>query len=201
MRFIKNIVKKVAFKTGRLKKLYLKLCSPSGYEFASFEKKWGSYYSIGDDCAIWPYTNVTNPEYTRLGNNVMLTNCTVLGHDGSIAVLNKAYNKKLDRVGKVDFKDNVFVGHGAIILPNVTIGPNAIVAAGAVVSKDVPEGTIVAGIPARVIGRVDDLVAKLEIETANLPWAALIQQREGSFDPELEPALKSLRIKSFFGND
>lgn len=198
---LRNIVKKLAFKTGRLKKLYLRVCNPSGYEFASFEKKWGKYHSIGDDCAIWPYTNVTNPEYTRLGNNVMLTNCTVLGHDGSIAVLNKAYNKKLDRVGKVDFKDNVFVGHGAIILPNVTIGPNAIVAAGAVVSKDVPEGTIVAGIPARVIGRVDDLVAKLEVETANLPWASIIQQRDGSFDPKLEPALKALRIKSFFGNE
>ncbi|MAP27333.1 MAG: transferase [Alteromonadaceae bacterium] len=198
---LKNIVKKIAFKTGRFKKLYLRLCNPSGYEFASFERKWGNYHAIGEDCAIWPYTNVTNPEYTRLGNNVMLTNCTVLGHDGSIAVLNKAYNKKLDRVGKVDFRDNVFVGHGAIILPNVTIGPNAIVAAGAVVSKNVPEGTIVAGIPARVIGRVDDLVDKLERETANLPWASLIKQREGSFDPKLEPALKALRIKSFFGND
>lgn len=201
MRFIKNIIKNIAFKTGRLKKLYLRVCNPSGYEYASFEKKWGGYHSIGEDCAIWPYTNVTNPEYTRLGNNVMLTNCTVLGHDGSIAVLNKAYNKKLDRVGKVDFRDNVFVGHGAIILPNVTIGPNAIVAAGAVVSKDVPEGTIVAGIPARVIGKVDELVAKLEVETANLPWAFIIQQREGSFDPKLEPALKALRIKSFFSND
>lgn len=198
---VRSLVKRVAFKTGRFKNLYLRLCNPSGYEFASFEKKWGKYHAIGEDCAIWPYTNVTNPEYTRLGNNVMLTNCTVLGHDGSIAVLNKAYNKKLDRVGKVDFRDNVFVGHGAIILPNVTIGPNAIVAAGAVVSKNVPEGTIVAGIPARVIGRVDDLVAKLERETAELPWASIIQQREGSFDPALEPALKASRIRSFFGND
>jgi acetyltransferase-like isoleucine patch superfamily enzyme len=198
---LKKIVKKIAFKTGKFKKFYLRLCNPSGYEFANFEKKWGNYHSIGNDCAIWPYTNVTNPEYTRLGNNVMLTNCTVLGHDGSIAVLNKAYNKKLDRVGKVDFRDNVFVGHGAIILPNVTIGPNAIVAAGAVVSKNVPEGTIVAGIPARVIGRVDDLVAKLERETVELPWASIIQQRDGSFDSELEPALKALRIKSFFGNE
>lgn len=201
MRLIKGFLKKIAFKTGRFKKLYLRFCNPSGYEYARFEKKWGKYHSIGEDCAIWPYTNVTNPEYTRLGNNVMLTNCTVLGHDGSIAVLNRAYNKKLDRVGKVDFKDNVFVGHGAIILPNVTIGPNAIVAAGAVVSKDVPEGTIVAGIPARVIGKVDELVAKLEVETANLPWASIIHQREGSFDPKLEPSLKALRIKSFFGNE
>ena len=41
---------------------------------------------------------------------------------------------KLDAVGKIDIRDNVFVGYGAIILRGVTIGPNAIVAAGAVVT-------------------------------------------------------------------
>ncbi|WP_417535529.1 acyltransferase [Methylophaga sp.] len=192
------IIKKIAFKTGRFRKLYLKLCNPSGFEFAEFLKRWGSYYQIGEHCAIWPYTNVTNPEYTRLGNNVMLTACTILGHDGSIAVLNRAYGKKLDRVGKVDIKDNVFIGHGAIVLPGTTIGPNAIVAAGAVVSRDVPEGTIVAGVPAKVIGEVAKLVQKLEIETNNLPWAYLIQQRDGSFDSSLEPQLKQMRKAYFF---
>lgn len=192
------IIKKIAFKTGRFRKLYLKLCNPSGFEYAEFLKRWGSYYQIGEHCAIWPYTNVTNPEYTRLGNNVMLTACTILGHDGSIAVLNRAYGKKLDRVGKVDIKDNVFIGHGAIVLPGTTIGPNAIVAAGAVVSRDVPEGTIVSGVPAKVIGEVAKLVQKLEIETNNLPWAYLIQQRDGSFDSSLEPQLKQMRKAYFF---
>ena len=45
-------------------------------------------------------------------------------------------------------------------MPNVKIGPNSVVAAGAVVTKDVPEGVIVAGVPARVIGSFSDLVAK-----------------------------------------
>jgi acetyltransferase-like isoleucine patch superfamily enzyme len=195
---LRAIIKKIAFKTGRFKRLYLKLCNPSGFEYAEYLKRWGKYHQIGEHCAIWPYTNVTNPEYTRLGNNVMLTACTILGHDGSIAVLNRAYQKKLDRVGKVDIKDNVFIGHGAIVLPGITIGPNAIVAAGAVVSRDVPEGSIVAGVPARVIGDVANLVNKLEIETDSLPWAYLIHQRDGSFDPALEPQLKKLRKAYFF---
>lgn len=198
MGFIRKLVKLIAFRSGRLTKLYLKLCRPSGREYAEFLKKWGRYHSIGDNCEIWPYTNVPDPEYTRLGNNVMLTACTVLGHDGSIAMLNRAYGKKLDRVGKVDIKDNVFVGHGSIILPGVTIGPNAIVAAGSVVTKDVPTGRIVAGVPAKVIGTVEDLVAKLEIETETLPWAHLIRQREGAFDPSMEAELKLLRKNYFF---
>jgi acetyltransferase-like isoleucine patch superfamily enzyme len=46
---------------------------------------------------------------------------------------------------------NAWIGAGATILPGVTVGVNAVVAAGAVVSKDVPDNTVVAGIPAKVI--------------------------------------------------
>ena len=69
---------------------------------------------------------------------------------------------KLDSVGKVVFHDNVFIGWGAIIMPGVIIGPNAIVAVGAVVTKDVSQGTTVGSVPERLIGRVDVLAAKLK---------------------------------------
>ena len=84
-----------------------------------------------------------------------------MGHDGSIAMLNRAYNLKLDSAGKIDIGDNVFIGYGAIVLPNVTISSNAIVGAGAVVTKDVAEGDLVAGVPARPIGRVEDESEKI----------------------------------------
>ena len=60
-------------------------------------------------------------------------------------MLYHAYGARVDSVGKIDIRDNVFIGHGAIILHGVTIGPNAVVAAGALVNQDVLPGTIVGG--------------------------------------------------------
>ncbi|MEY4767589.1 MAG: hypothetical protein RL637_228 [Pseudomonadota bacterium] len=201
MAFLQKLIRWFVFKTGKAKRFYIRFCHPSGREYAEFLKKWGHFYHIGKNCHIWPYTNVTDPEYVYLGDNVMLTACTLLGHDGSIAVLNIAYQKKLDRVGKIKIKNNVFVGHGVIILPGITIGNNVIIGAGSIVTKDIPDGVIVVGNPAKIIGNTEELVRKLELQTQQLPWSHLIQQREGSFDPDLEPELKQLRIKYFFDSE
>ena len=82
----------------------------------------------------------------------------------------------------------------------MTIGPNVIVAAGAVVSRDVAEGDIVAGVPARTIGRVKDFVARLKAETEQLPWYSLIERLAGPFDPTLEPNWFGLRVAYFYGD-
>ncbi len=62
---------------------------------------------------------------------------------------------------KVLIKKNAYIGAGAIILPGVTVGEYSIVAAGAVVAKDVPSRTIVGGVPAKVIKTVDDAIKKV----------------------------------------
>lgn len=176
---LKKIIKIIAFKKGWLKKIYIKLCKPNVHEYTLFLKKHGGFHSIGKECMIWPYTNIPNPQYVKIGNNVILTACTLLGHDGSIAMLNKAFNVKLDSVGKIEIHDNVFVGHGAIILPGVSIGPNAIIGAGSVVTKSVGKNTIVGGVPARPIGSVDALVEKLQKKTDQYPWGSHKKKRWG----------------------
>ena len=65
-----------------------------------------------------------------------------------------------EHIGKIEIFSNVFIGANALILGPCNIGPNAIVAAGAVVSSDVPEGAIVGGVPAKVIGSFDMLKEK-----------------------------------------
>jgi hypothetical protein len=76
-----------------------------------------------------------------------------------------------------------------IVMPNVTIGPNATVAAGALVTRDVPEGKIVGGVPAKVVGSVDMLVAFREQQTKELPWADLVLAGMSAYEPKLEPQL------------
>lgn len=106
--------------------------------------------------------------FTRIGKNVFINHgCTFLdiggitieddvliGPKASIITeshpLNPAERKAL-LVKPVVIKRNAWIGAGATILSGVTVGENAVVAAGAVVSKDVPPNTIVAGVPAKVI--------------------------------------------------
>jgi len=198
---IANVVRSIAFRTGRLRGLYMRLCRPGAQEFTRFMKLHGGFYSVGEHCSILPTTNFTDPAYVKLGNNVHFSNCTLVGHDGAVAMLNRAYDVKLESVGKIDIRDNVFIGYGAIVLPGVTIGPNAIVAAGAVVNRDVAPGSIVGGIPARVIGRVEDLVAKLQAKTEMLPWNEMIQKRGYDVDFEVEKELVRQRVEHFYGAD
>ena len=200
MNIFKKLLKKLAWDHNRCVGLYLRLCKPRNDEYAEFLKHQGFFHSQGGDCLINLDVSVTDPQYVRLGNNVCLASCALVGHDASVAVLNKAYNLKLDSVGKIDIRDNVFVGHNAVVLPDVTIGPNAIVAAGAVVTKDVSEGCIVGGVPAKTIGLVDELVARLKVKTESLPWTELIANRKGSYDPQLEPELLKQRVKHFYGS-
>jgi acetyltransferase-like isoleucine patch superfamily enzyme len=195
----KDALRSFTMKTGRLRWLYMRICRPLSREYAEFLRRHGGFNSIGENCSILPTTNFTDPAYVRIGNNVHFSNAAIVGHDGSTAMLDHAYGLRLDSVGKVDIRDNVFIGYNAVILPGVTIGPNAIVAAGAVVTDDVPPGSIVAGVPARPIGRVDELVEKMKARTEEVPWRGLIDSRDGHHDRDFEPELVRQRVAYFYG--
>lgn len=195
---LRRIVRWAAMRWGRPRGLYVRLCRPRGLEYAEYLRRHGTYAAIGQNCCIHTFTNVTDPYLVRLGDNVTLSACTLLGHDGVIQVLNNAYGLRLDSVGPIDIKSNCFIGHGAIVMPGVTIGPDAVVAAGAVVTHDVAPGTIVGGVPAKPIGTMARLVERLQERTAGFPWHDLIEQRVGAFDAGMEPELQRLRQAFFF---
>ena len=94
-----------------------------------------------------------------IGNNCTICpNVRLIAHDASTKKL-LGYTK----IGKIDIKENCFIGDSSIILPNVIIGPNSIVGAGSVVTKDVPANMVVAGNPARTIIKIEDYIEKIEI--------------------------------------
>jgi len=190
---MKRAWKTLAFRYKWLFRWYVRFWGIGNDEYAEYLRRTGYFHAMGRDCLINHDVSVTDPAYVRLGNNVCLSSCTLIGHDASIVVLNRAYGLRLDSVGKIDIRDNVFIGFGAIILPSVTIGPNAIVAAGAVVTRDVAEGDIVGGVPARPIGRVDALVRRLSEQTDAYPWADLIRRREGGFGSTGRPTASRCR--------
>lgn len=64
------------------------------------------------------------------------------------------HNKGLEYAKPITIRDNVWFGAGVQVLPGVTIGEGAVIAAGAVVTKDVPPRTLVAGVPAKVIKEI-----------------------------------------------
>ena len=92
-----------------------------------------------------------------IGKNCVLTGCTILGHDAST---NFAMGINRSLIQPVIIEDDCFIGHQAIVLMGVTIGKGSIVGAGAVVSKDVPPGYVVAGNPSKIICTVNELVAR-----------------------------------------
>ncbi|MDQ1902854.1 acyltransferase [Paracoccus sp. WLY502] len=196
---IKSFLKHYALQKGRYVRLWKKLGRPTTSDWTEFLKRHGGFYSFGENCFIAPETVFTDPGYTSIGNNVRIAGAWISGHDGSINMLNRAYGKKLDSVGPVIIKDDVFIGRGCTILPGVTIGPRVLVGAGSVISKSVEPNSVVAGNPLRFIRSLDDHVALMEQRTATYPWRDIIERRDGGFDPALEPELKRQRIKHFFG--
>jgi acetyltransferase-like isoleucine patch superfamily enzyme len=184
---------------NRFVRIWLAIGGPSSAAWTDYVRRWGGLHHVGEECSILPSTVFSDPEYVSLGNNVHFSACTILGHDASIAMLDHALEETLDAVGYVVIHDNVFVGFGAIVMPNCSIGPNAIVAAGSVVTKDVPPNSVVGGVPASVIADFDEHVERIRARSRALPWYDLIEQRgpEG-FDPDLEPELKRRRAEYFF---
>jgi serine acetyltransferase len=88
------------------------------------------------------------PQLVRIGKDCVLApHCVVISHDASYVPTLGRY-----RFAPVEIGDRVFIGYGAVVMPGLTIGSDSVVGAGAVVTKDVPPNTVVAGVPARVIG-------------------------------------------------
>lgn len=112
---------------------------------------------IGDDVSIGKSAMLQSIGGIIIGNRVMIAHGSQLVSAGHrITASSESMRFSGLDVAPVVIEDDVWVGAGAIVLPGVTVRQGAIVAAGAVVTKDVEPFAIVGGIPAALIGRRDE---------------------------------------------
>lgn len=102
----------------------------------------GNNVFFNSGCRFQDQGGIYIDDNTMIGHNVVLA---TINHD-----LNPA-NRGTNLPEPIHIGRNVWIGANATVLPGVTIGDNAVIAAGAVVTKDVPENTVVGGVPARVL--------------------------------------------------
>lgn len=140
------------------------LLKKDGVSRAKYLKKRKIFFNMGEHCYWHPFKIPSEPYLLNLHNNVVVaSNVTFATHDIIDYMLNYKlhYNNTIKQyIGPIEIFDNVFIGANSTILYNTKIGPNAIIAAGSVVANDVPEGSIVGGNPAKVIGKVNSLTEK-----------------------------------------
>jgi len=120
----------------------------------------GTKIGKGVDISGFVFIEESYPHLVTIEDNVDIgPGVKIVTHDSSYHNINPEIPILTD---EVIIKKNAYIGTGAIILPGVTIGESSIVAAGAVVTRDVPPRKIVAGIPAKVIGSVDEKLKKFK---------------------------------------
>lgn len=135
-----------------------------GYSHAEYLKKYSVFHSIGDNCYFRPYDCPADAKSIRFGNNVRIaSHVSFICHDLINQMLNFSgeFGKDFKPFyGKIEVGNNVYIGSYTVVLANVKIGSNVIIAAGSLVNRDIPDGKIAAGVPAKVVGNTSDFVEK-----------------------------------------
>ena len=141
-----------------LSRLFNKPVDPSFRVFPPFYTDFGKNITVGKNVFINACCHFQDHGGVTLGDGCQI------GHNVVFATLNHGFapeDRSTTYPAPIVLKKNVWVGSNATILSGVTIGENAIVGAGSVVTKDVPDNAIVGGVPAKVIKYIQEPVTQI----------------------------------------
>lgn len=151
-----------------LYKLHYKLFDIKAYCYSKI------FRSCGVNFKVFGNVHIKNPDRIVIGNNVTINDGAYLNGLGGIKVgdnvsisalsiivstgldINSFLSNKIHYNGKIIIGNNVQIGAGSIILANTKIGNNVIVGAGSVVAKNIVSNSVVAGVPAKIIRKLDE---------------------------------------------
>ena len=138
-----QLTKKIRFGKGTVVKPFAVIQTSSGQ------------IDIGKNCSINNFDQIANSDgYMKIGDHVRIgPNVTILGSSRNYKAKDTLIIKQGYSHAGLSIGDDVLIASGAIILKGCNIGNGVVIGAGSVVTKSVPPYTVVAGIPARVIGK------------------------------------------------
>ena len=129
-------------------------------------------YTRGRNVTIWDFVHIDHPASLTMGSNVSINRYSTVNATGGIVIgddvligpyvllqsqdhrfddPDMTFNRQGYRRQQITIGNNVWIGAKVTILAGVTIGNDAVIGAGSVVTRDIPEGSLAVGIPARVI--------------------------------------------------
>ncbi|WP_418359209.1 acyltransferase [Sphingobacterium detergens] len=133
----------------------LRLQAISKYKNQNFKPS----IEIGDNVVINPNCQISAIDKIVIGNNVLIASYVFIsdhvhGETDYTDIHTRPADRRLSSKGSIMIDDGVWIGQGVCILSNVRIGKNVIIGANSVVTRDVPDNTIVVGTPARIIKNI-----------------------------------------------
>ena len=104
----------------------------------------------------------SEPYLVKLCDNVRISsNVTFITHDGGTwAFRDQEKYKSVIKYGRIEVGERTFIGANSTIMPGVTIGKRCVIGAGSVVTKDIPDGSVACGVPARIIMTTNEYAEK-----------------------------------------
>jgi len=136
----------------RVRVAALRICGASIAPGASVHG--GGYISDPRNLIMGPGSFLNRNCYLDLSAPLVLEEGVTVGHGATFITIEHRglpRQRGIDSFRPITLKERCWIGANVTVLPGVTIGPRAVVAAGSVVAKDVPAGAVVGGVPARVI--------------------------------------------------
>lgn len=152
--------------------LKYKLLSASFPERADILRN--QFFHLGVNVELHTLDFGTEPYLISIDDNVCIAaGVRFITHDVSCFRMARylgIHTSNVDKVGCIVLKNNCFIGAYSILMPNVVVGKNSVVAAGSVVTKPIPDGEVWGGNPARFIMKTDEYAQKVLNMSKEYPW-------------------------------